>query len=93
MLLGGALVLAVCATPIGNLGGSARELAGQFAEPPKGEITLVLGPGDEREPANVAAAAEAVAELAAAGVARSQAAAVVSRLTGLPRRRLYDTSL
>ena len=73
--------------------GSARELAGQFAEPPKGEITLVLGPGDEREPANVAAAAEAVAELAAAGVARSQASAVVSRLTGLPRKRLYDTSL
>ena len=53
----------------------------------------MLGPGDEREPANVAAAAEAVAELAAAGVARSQASAVVSRLTGLPRKRLYDTSL
>ena len=53
----------------------------------------MLGPGDEREPANVAAAAEAVAELAAAGVARSKASAVVSRLTGLPRKRLYDTSL
>jgi 16S rRNA (cytidine1402-2'-O)-methyltransferase len=73
--------------------GSARELAERFIEPPKGEITLVLGPGGERAPANVAVAAEAVAELAAAGVARSQAAAVVSRLTGLPRRRLYDTSL
>src|SRR4051794_6802222 len=73
--------------------GSVRELAEEFAEPPKGEITLVLGPGSEREPADVAAAAEAVAELAAAGVARSRAAAVVARLTGLPRKRLYDTSL
>ena len=73
--------------------GSARELAAKFAEPPKGEITLVLGPGGEQEPADVAAGAEAVAELAAAGVARSQAAAVVSRLTGVPRKRLYDMSL
>jgi 16S rRNA (cytidine1402-2'-O)-methyltransferase len=74
--------------------GSARELARQFAEAPKGEVTLVLGPGGgERGQAKVVAAAEAVAELASAGVARSQAAAVVSRLTGLPRKRLYDTSL
>jgi 16S rRNA (cytidine1402-2'-O)-methyltransferase len=73
--------------------GSAHQVAEEFTEPPKGEITLVLGPGGEREPANVAEAAEAVAELAAAGVARTQAAAVVARLTGLPRKRLYDTSL
>ncbi|TML44618.1 MAG: 16S rRNA (cytidine(1402)-2'-O)-methyltransferase [Actinobacteria bacterium] len=72
---------------------SARELAAQFAEPPRGEITLVLGPGSEGEPADIASAAEAVAELAAAGVARSRAAAVVARLTGLPRKRLYDHSL
>jgi 16S rRNA (cytidine1402-2'-O)-methyltransferase len=73
--------------------GSARELAAEFGEPPKGEITLVFGPGAEREPADVADGAEAVAELVAAGIARNQAAAVVSRLTGLPRKRLYDTSL
>jgi 16S rRNA (cytidine1402-2'-O)-methyltransferase len=73
--------------------GSARELAAEFAEPPKGEITLVFGPGGEREPADVDAGAGAVAELVAAGLARNQAAAVVSRLTGLPRKRLYDTSL
>lgn len=72
---------------------SASELAAEFVEPVKGEITLVLGPGREREPENAVAAAEAVAELVATGVARSQAAAVVSRLTGLPRRRLYDMSL
>jgi 16S rRNA (cytidine1402-2'-O)-methyltransferase len=73
--------------------GNARELAAEFLEPVKGEITLVLGPGRVRAPANVAAGAEAVAELVASGVARSQAAALVSRLTGLPRKRLYDTSL
>jgi 16S rRNA (cytidine1402-2'-O)-methyltransferase len=72
---------------------SARELAAEFVDPVKGEITLVLGPGREREPANAVAGADAVAELVATGVARSQAAAVVSRLTGLPRRRLYDMSL
>jgi 16S rRNA (cytidine1402-2'-O)-methyltransferase len=73
--------------------GTARELAGEFDEPPKGEITLVLGSGREQEPADVTAAADAVAELVAAGVARNQAASVVSRLTGLSRKRLYDTSL
>jgi hypothetical protein len=41
----------------------------------------------------VAAGADAVAELVAAGVARNRAAAVVSRLTGVSRKRLYDTSL
>ena len=75
--------------------GTARDLAAEFDEPPKGEITLVLGPGLEREPAQTAAAAAAaaVAELVAAGAARYRAASVVSRLTGLPRKRLYDTSL
>ncbi len=73
--------------------GRAGELSEQFAEPPKGEVTLVLGPGSERGPANVASATEAVAELVAGGVPRREAAAVVARLTGLPRKRLYDTSL
>ena len=73
--------------------GQAREVAERFLEPPKGEITLVLGPVTERESAEAAAAAQAVAELVAAGLARRQAAAVVARLTGLPRRRLYESSL
>jgi 16S rRNA (cytidine1402-2'-O)-methyltransferase len=73
--------------------GGASELAAEFAEPPKGEITLVLAPGAQAEPADVAAGADAVAELVAAGVARNRAAAVVSRLTGVSRKRLYDTSL
>jgi 16S rRNA (cytidine1402-2'-O)-methyltransferase len=73
--------------------GRARELAERFVEPPKGEITLVLGPGAERESADEAAAGQAVAELVGAGLARREAAAVVARLTGLSRKRLYDTSL
>jgi len=73
--------------------GGASELAAEFSEPPKGEITLVLAPGAQGEPADVALGADAVAELVAAGVARNRAAAVVSRLTGVSRKRLYDTSL
>ena len=73
--------------------GSARELADRFSEPPKGEITLVLGPAAGAEPAAPTTAVEAVAELVDAGVARRQAASVVARLTGLSRNDLYDTSL
>jgi 16S rRNA (cytidine1402-2'-O)-methyltransferase len=72
--------------------GTAAELAERFATPPKGEITLVLGPGAPDAPDDAAASA-AVAELVAAGVPRKQAAEVVSRLTGVPRNRLYEQSL
>jgi hypothetical protein len=34
-----------------------------------------------------------VAELVAAGVGRNQAARLVSRLTGVPKSRIYGTSL
>jgi 16S rRNA (cytidine1402-2'-O)-methyltransferase len=76
--------------------GTAAELAARFSEPPKGEITLVLGPavrdgGDEE--ARLRAALPSVTELVAAGVPRRQAADVVARLTGLSRKRLYDSSL
>jgi 16S rRNA (cytidine1402-2'-O)-methyltransferase len=75
--------------------GRADVLAARFHEPPKGEITLVLGPveadatGEEAEEAAVAA----VAELVAAGVARRQAADLVARLTGARRNTLYRRSL
>ena len=72
--------------------GTAAELAERFSAAPKGEITLVLGPGVEAT-ADDASALEAVAELVAAGVPRKQAAAVVSRLTGVARNRLYKQSL
>ena len=73
--------------------GSAEEVAAAFTEPPKGEITLVLGPAAEGERADLAAAAQGVAELVAAGLPRRKATEVVARLTGLSRRRLYDMSL
>jgi 16S rRNA (cytidine1402-2'-O)-methyltransferase len=73
--------------------GSAEEVAGVFPEPPKGEITLVVGPAAKGEPPDLAAAAEGVAELVAAGLPRRKATEVVARLTGLSRRRLYDVSL
>ena len=71
--------------------GSAAELAEHFAEPPKGEVTLVLGPGGGRsDPAD---AGGAVATLVAAGTPRRVAADVVARLTGVSRNELYRTSL
>jgi 16S rRNA (cytidine1402-2'-O)-methyltransferase len=72
--------------------GTASAVAAQFAEPPKGEITLVFAPG-ARAAADDAPALAAVAELVAAGVPRKQAAEIVSRLTGVARNRLYKQSL
>jgi 16S rRNA (cytidine1402-2'-O)-methyltransferase len=71
--------------------GPAAEVAGAFAEPPKGEITLVLGPSAARADADEPV--EAVAELVAAGVPRRQAADVVARLTGASRNELYRRTL
>jgi 16S rRNA (cytidine1402-2'-O)-methyltransferase len=74
--------------------GTAEEVAARFREPPKGEITLVLGPGAEAgDDAATAAAAEAVAELVAAGLPRRRAADVVSRLTRVSRNELYRRTL
>jgi 16S rRNA (cytidine1402-2'-O)-methyltransferase len=67
--------------------GTLEELAGRFAEPPKGEVTLVLAaaePGEEQQ----LPPPEVLAELAAALGAR-RAAALASQLTGIPRNRLY----
>ncbi len=73
--------------------GSAAELAERFAEPPKGEITLVLGPGEAPEGPGEEAALGAVGELVAAGVPRRQAVDVVARLTRNSRNTLYRESL
>jgi 16S rRNA (cytidine1402-2'-O)-methyltransferase len=73
--------------------GSAVEVAARFPEPPKGEITLVLGEAAATAAADDAEAVAAVSELVAAGLPRRRAADVVARLTGLPRNRLYRGSL
>jgi len=74
--------------------GTAAELAERFSEPPKGEITLVVGPS-EGTPTEVAEddALGAVSELVDAGVPRKRAAEIVARLTGVARNRLYRGSL
>jgi 16S rRNA (cytidine1402-2'-O)-methyltransferase len=71
--------------------GPATQVAKRFSEVPKGEITVVLGPA--AVVVDDTAAAAAVGELVEAGVARRQAADLVSRLTGARRNELYRRSL
>jgi 16S rRNA (cytidine1402-2'-O)-methyltransferase len=75
--------------------GPVEELAARFAEAPRGEITLVIGPSPARsvEGAGEAVAMAAVADLVAAGTPRKTAAEVVSRLTDMPRNDLYRRTL
>lgn len=74
--------------------GPARELAVRFDAPPKGEVTLVVGPPPQTEgPVAGSQARSAVAELVEAGLPRRRAADVVSRLSGISRNKLYKESL
>jgi 16S rRNA (cytidine1402-2'-O)-methyltransferase len=72
--------------------GTASELAARFVEPPKGEITLVIG-GVPAAAQDEDKALAAVAELVEAGVPRRRAAELVAGLTGIARNRLYRGSL
>jgi len=73
--------------------GTAQELAERFAEPPKGEIALVVGPAREPRTVREDVALAAVAELVEAGMPRRRAAELVSRVSGISRNRLYRGSL
>jgi 16S rRNA (cytidine1402-2'-O)-methyltransferase len=74
--------------------GTTAELAERFAEPPRGEVTVVLSLAEPGEDAvDVEAARAAVAELVASGASRRTAADVVSRLSGASRNVLYRRSL
>ena len=74
--------------------GTASEVAERFSGETKGEITLVIGPSAAAERvADEAEALRAVAELVEAGTPRRTAADIVSRLSGIPRNRLYRASL
>jgi len=73
--------------------GTASSLATRFAEAPKGEITIVLGPGVVVDVSHAAKARAAVVELVAAGTPRRVAADVVARLTATSRNDLYRGSL
>jgi 16S rRNA (cytidine1402-2'-O)-methyltransferase len=71
--------------------GAASELAERFAEPPKGEVTLVVAPGVAA--VDIDGALAAVGELVAAGAPRGVAAEVVARLSGVSRNDLYRGTL
>jgi 16S rRNA (cytidine1402-2'-O)-methyltransferase len=73
--------------------GPAVELAARFAEPPRGEITLVIAPGAGDAHAGEEGARAAVAELVAAGTPRRVAADVVARLTDTSKNDLYRSTL
>jgi 16S rRNA (cytidine1402-2'-O)-methyltransferase len=73
--------------------GTLAELGARFREPPRGEITLVLGPTTVAEADVTAEALEAVAELVAAGLPRRQAVELVAGLSGASKNALYSGSL
>jgi 16S rRNA (cytidine1402-2'-O)-methyltransferase len=74
--------------------GTADELAERFAEPPKGEITLVVAAVPRPVGgADLAVPLAAVAELVAAGTPRRVAAEVVARLADVSRNDLYRGTL
>jgi len=75
--------------------GTLSEVADTFSQPPKGEVTLVLGEdfGQSNRASVSDDALAAVAELVAEGMARRQAVDMVARLTETPRNALYRSSL
>ena len=77
--------------------GPAAALAARFAEPPRGEITVVVGAGMGSGPSAreelSRAALDAVATLLAGGTPRRVAVDVVAGLTGVGRNELYRASL
>lgn len=75
--------------------GTLRELCARFGEPPKGEITIVLGaaPAAGERGEGLDQALDAVAELVAEGMPRRTAANLVARLTGTSKNALYRGSL
>ena len=73
--------------------GPAREVAARFAEAPRGEIVVVVGPAVRAAPDADVEAVAAVGELVAEGLPRRRAAELVARLTGASARALYRRSL
>lgn len=74
------------------LGTVAVALGEWTVRPPRGEFTLVLaGRGQMTDPLPLNEATEAVERLVAEGLSTSSAVREVSRLTGVPRRDLYES--
>lgn len=74
--------------------GSALQLAARFQEPPRGEVTLVVGPAPVAPRASAEGpAVDAVAALVAAGLPRRRATQIVASLVDIPANQLYRASL
>ncbi len=73
--------------------GSLAELAAHYARkaPPKGEVTLVIGPPEEIAPDS--AAIDAALKAALAFMPVKAAAEMIAALTGASRRSVYDRAL
>jgi 16S rRNA (cytidine1402-2'-O)-methyltransferase len=72
--------------------GTAGELAARYAaDPPRGEIVVVVGPANDVDKGVSDEAAAAFRDLVEAGAKRRVAASVVARLTGASANDLYDT--
>ncbi len=70
--------------------GSLTEAVARWPEPVKGEVTLVLGPGEPEAPAFGDAVARA-RELVTEGVSVREASRRVSGETGVSRRAIYES--
>jgi 16S rRNA (cytidine1402-2'-O)-methyltransferase len=73
--------------------GTAADVAEHFPEPPHGEITLVLAAHLPEHAAADEDVDAALAALRAGGMPPGDAAALVARLTGRPRRDVYKRGL
>jgi 16S rRNA (cytidine1402-2'-O)-methyltransferase len=74
--------------------GKPSELLGHLAEnPPRGEITLVIGGKTDPEPWDDTRVAAALAERLAAGDSPSKAAKTIARLSGRSRREIYQLAI
>jgi 16S rRNA (cytidine1402-2'-O)-methyltransferase len=74
--------------------GKPAELLAHFAEnPPRGEITLVIGGKTEQEPWDDARVTAALAERVAAGDSPAAAAKKIARLSGRSRREIYHLAI
>jgi 16S rRNA (cytidine1402-2'-O)-methyltransferase len=73
--------------------GTLAELAATFSEPPRGEITVVLGPAPVADGGVTEESVAAVSELVTAGVARRHAVELVAKLSGVAKNALYKASL
>ena len=70
--------------------GTLDDARGRFEEqPPRGEVTLVVGGAEDAGRWPEGAVRAALVERAASGVSRSQASREVARLSGWPKREVY----